>query len=303
MMITTVQMITNQLDGIISLLKTSNIIVINALIESGFVTTEILLAAIKEYVVRYGNFEDVPFVVALANKFDHIEDQALLDCLINQMSNNKFDYRQWNTEMIRTFMKLVDMGGKMATHNLMCLPYDAVSYYSDNNEFHVDSWTITSISPYTTDPKVADLSYEMLATDIHRFSSYDLINCVISCISSNTVKQIMVQEIYDRSLMDMLMVHLVCCKGYLDNIPFLDEHISECKYHVEILFFQQLSKIYYYPNREWQTDDLVSLAIFYRSDKKISDTLGIILSHPFKHTDDDFQCVLAKIRMLMEMYN
>uniref|UniRef100_A0A6C0CCN7 Uncharacterized protein n=1 Tax=viral metagenome TaxID=1070528 RepID=A0A6C0CCN7_9ZZZZ len=286
---------TEKIEGIVSLLKTENIVIINALFESGFMTIDMLKTAMSEYMDQRNKYVRICFIVALVDLFDVIEDKEFLDDLISLFSGWNCGTIIWDESVMQSFIKLVNLDGKMPMYCLVGLPYDAFLYYIEKNEF---SATFESTGDYgNQDPKVKDFINEKLQTDIESFSLEHLLTYSLLCIINKENMTICMGEIYNRSAIDRLMIRVAYSTR---STTLVDEHMAQCQYQNEFLFLCSLLSIN--DGNKTLNDESLSLKRFLESNEEAFSIAKMIKSYRWAGTGEDLQFVIPKLNRLMEMY-
>jgi len=229
-------MITDHIDGVVSLIQTNNAAMINGFTESGFITTDHIHTALNKMGSLYST--DMNFLVMLIDKLEFVDDIALVNrCLRTFSASNHAEY-DWNEKTSQLFAKLVEWGGKLAWYDVIYLPYDAFMYYFERDDEIIWDDIIGIVTYDSIDSRIINMLNKKLEPEISTIKCTDFVEYVSALIEKDMCPDFMVQEIYNRRLFDRVYVYLLRTKSSAVFAPFFDRYINECEHVDEYKFIR-----------------------------------------------------------------
>lgn len=297
-------MITGHIEGIISLLKTSNIAMLDGLLGTGFINVDEICIALKRCIIEEVDRCDFDLMTALLDRFD-VTDQEIINGMICSFSSWNDKKHVWNENMARTFTKLIAFGGKMDTSEMVMLPYDAFVLYTKENDYAICDDFLFALSHKIVDPKVAILLYEKLEHNIESISQSSFFAFAISVIRFSNHTDLILQEVCRRQLFDAVFAYLTrksCQQQFFDE--FFDEYGVESVNIDVYLFFQRCNARYYRcaDQTYLEDNDLVEIDIMFRTNPSANNIYRSIVDAPPYITIENALDLLAKMKDLMAIY-
>lgn len=294
-------MITGHIEGIISLLKTGNIVMLDGLLRTGFINVDEICVALKQHVVEYPC--DLHLVVALLDRFD-LTDQIIINGMTSSFLSWNNKIHVWDENMARTFAKLIAFGGKMDISDMVMLPYDAFVLYTEDNNYTICEDILFALSHIKFDPKVAVLLHEKLKHDIESISQSNFFAFAISMIRFGKHTDFILQEICRRQLFDTVFAYLTRESHQKQWLYLFDEYGTNSENIDIYLFFQRCNTRYY--GRTDQTyledNDLVEIDIMFRTNPSANNIYRSIIDTRDNITIETALDLLTKMKELMTIY-
>ena len=296
-------MITGHIEGIVSLLKTSNIAMLDGLLGTGFINVDEICIALKRCIVEEVDRCDFVLMTALLDRFD-VTDQEIINGMICSFSSWNDKKHVWNENMARTFTKLMAFGGKMDISEMVMLPYDAFVLYTKENDYAICDDFLFALSHQIVDPKVTILLYEKLEHNIESISQASFFAFAISMIRFGGHTDLILQEVCRRQLSDTVFAYLTREYSHQQWLHLFDEYGVECENIDVYLFFQRCNARYY--RRADQTyledNDLVEIDIMFRTNPSANNIYQSIVGASLSITIEIALDLLAKMKDLMAIY-
>jgi len=227
---------TDKINATVSLIKTNNIIVINMLIESGCITDEFLLLALKQHYLSRQNITDIRTISTLFDLLEPIIDKETTDklfrCLINLYSQNNKDI------FASCFKKIVDLGAYAKINKyLLSLPTDLFFYYVSKNDDQPIS--IKSMVYGMDDSAKCNWCYEkfMNSNEINNPLSVCKMTVAAYNVPDKSYFENLIPIIYDLSLNDAVMLNILV---QTDIDDYIMKYILDCDHADELMFFSLL---------------------------------------------------------------
>jgi hypothetical protein len=302
---------TNEIDGVVSLLSSKNIVIIHMLINSASITPETLAIALKKMYAAGRSLNAVEFVVEIVNLIESIYDNELLCNLLNDLITNYANNLPRKNDIVfqNCFEKMSNLCPLIKiTHDWLYLPtnlffyhvtnidtvyidLDVMKYATNNNNYNeeicnwiVDEWI--SLSAYLSSIKnICHLAK----------NAYHRVNTIIF--------EKLMQVICDRFLNDILLINILLFSTIDDrNIKY----VLDCKYSDKLLFYRTALDIHYARFHKFElsseSKNLELLIEKNDSARKIYDYVTGMNKMRYEIYDDEFDDMICQITLLMEIY-
>lgn len=296
-------MITGHIEGIISLLKTANIVMLDGLLGTGFINVDEICIALKQYIVKDLHKCELDLIVALLDRFD-VTDKEIIDRMACSFS--AWDKRKhvWDEKMARTFAKLMACGAKITNLQMISLPYDAFAMYTAENDYVICDEVLFALSHTKINPKIVDTLHEKLRQNIESISQASFFAFVISMIRFDKHTDLILQEVRRRQLFDTVFAFLTPISRQQSWLCLFDECGSECENIDVYIFFQRCLARHYRRNDQTylEENDLVEIDIMFRTNPGVTDMFESIKNMSLEITVENALDSLTKIKELMATY-
>ena len=296
-------MITNKLDGVVSLLKTNNFAIVEELLNANLIAPELIYDAIKIMKKNMDVTCGRAIFAALVEKLDTFDDQEVIDIMIDSLSHSFTD----SGEIMSSFMKLVDLGGKLDMWRIMDIPYNAFIYYTSKNNYIADEVSLFCLVAGYVQPKskMAAKLWQKMETDILLIKDFDIIECMVTSIVGHVDAPLLINEVLSRNLLDIVFLNLIKTYGArADYHSFFAEYLSMCNNVREIAFYMSCSIAAecHRCDEDCVQPDFFKLVIFITQNLSAIETFRQISTYKISHTDADVQFITPKIAELIQEY-
>lgn len=297
-------MITDHIEGVVSLIKTNNVVMMNEFIETGFITTDQICTALSKIDSLYST--DMNFLAILIDKLDFI-DGVVLDMCVRSFSDSNHVKYDWNENTAHAFAKLIEWGGKMQWFDIIFLPYDAFMYYFERDNEIIWDEIFDVVSYDDIDPRILDAMNKKLEPAISTIEQCEFIEYASGLIGRNMCPDFIIHEIRNRMSFDVLYAHLLCVK--LTCNTFFNQYINECNYIDEHKFMRACTVVDRRPSTIHLTplhyDDQDGIDTAKLSSLLFDDVHFRFLYDKIMNANifgDYAQQIVPKIQMLMEIF-
>lgn len=230
---------TNEIDGIISLLYTNNIVIIDMLVNSASVTHETIIMALNKMYASGKLLENFNFIVKIINLIESFDDDLLLHLLLknlvwlyaNYSTKNSIEFQNYFKRMsgLCTFIEI--------TSEWTYLPADLFFYHVTNNATHITTNIVLAAISNNCNKEIQNWIVDNWILLSAQSSVKDICNITIHAYRRQNIIifEKLMQIIYDRSLNDILMINILMFSPIDDRCS---EYLLDCKYRNEILFYK-----------------------------------------------------------------
>uniref|UniRef100_A0A6C0C8G6 Uncharacterized protein n=1 Tax=viral metagenome TaxID=1070528 RepID=A0A6C0C8G6_9ZZZZ len=288
----------NKIDGLVSLLKTGNLVIIDMLIESHCVNDEMLLSALQRlYPRKY--MKNIDLFWMLANYLEGIIDKETLDKLFFNFVS-AYPGNKCHEKFSPCFMKLCDMGAQSEIwYDIINVTADLFFYHLSKNEPFSDIYTIKRGICDNIDDKICHWIFGYFMSVHQNYNNNDVCGVVITAYykKDKSYFEKLMQIVYDRKLNDIVMLNILSNNTFIDNYNM--KYILDCDFCDEIIFLDRLrqSSTKSLPKNN---DDLNKLRSFWTSN---SNAMKIYEKLEYRSVyDENFDEYVNDIVTLMEMF-
>uniref|UniRef100_A0A6C0C7I0 Uncharacterized protein n=1 Tax=viral metagenome TaxID=1070528 RepID=A0A6C0C7I0_9ZZZZ len=243
----------NKIDGLVSLLKTGNLVIIDMLIESHCINDEMLLLALQRLYLRKC-MKNIDLFWILANYLEGIIDKETLDKLFINFIDI-YPENDSHEKFSPCFMKLCDMGAQSEICNqIIIIPADLFFYYLSKNEPLININIIKNGIRDHIDDKICHWIFEHFMSVHQNYNNNDVCGVVITAYlkKDKSYFEKLMQIVYDRKLNDIVMLNVVIY-GVINEYNI--KYVSDCEIVDELMFLNLLIKIVRYYNCSMKLDD------------------------------------------------
>lgn len=291
-------MITDCVDGIVSLLRTANTVMLDKLINADAITINEIQFAVQKYFSERGcPANDKNFLSALINNYDidyGMSVNRIMYSLVEPYSK-KF---VWNENIMSAFIKLIDCGGKLASNEILKLPDDAFFYYIEKNVLAFDRNLLWGFARGSRSPKIEEYVITKLENEIVLISQTIFLMFAPICILNGKYIELIMHETYRRNLLDSLFVYLVSNQMSPSQIldTLFDEHIHECENKEVLIFFHVTLR------EDAKRSGLFRAIDLFKSDPCMSELYDDITRSEDECTVEHMTSTLSQMKNLMVLY-
>jgi len=294
-------MISDYTDGLVSLLQTNNVAVLDKLLETGIINAIQMPELIKKSVHSHNHAYDKDFVAMLVNDYDIIDKETAAKLVYLLLDAHDGKIHMWNEDRMYAFIKLVDYGITLIVQDILNLPYDAFVYYVEKNGHVICGTTLLWMVNKLVSSDIESFLVERLECDLISMSYFELLTCAAVSIANNypdsIVREIILREIDKRSIFDHLIMYLLLSRYRQDIDFFFEKHISACE-NADIFAFFRTCTICA-DTLEKVDDKFTALTEFLKSGSGFEMYHEIAKSKMYTH--EDMSCILLKMKRLMEL--